>query len=98
MSLILNIDTSEQIATVSIAENGLIFALQKNETQNKHAAFLHTAIKSLLDNLPNQKINAVAVVAGPGSYTGLRVGMSAAKGLCYALNLPLITINSLAMI
>ena len=68
MSLILNIDTSEQIATVSIAENGLIFALQKNETQNKHAAFLHTAIKSLLDNLPNQKINAVAVVAGPGSY------------------------------
>ncbi len=98
MSLILNIDTSENIASVSIAENGRIIALQKNETQNNHAAFLHTAIKSLIDNLPNQKINAVAVVSGPGSYTGLRVGMSAAKGLCYALNIPLITINSLVMI
>lgn len=95
MSILLNIDTSEIIATVCIAEDGNIIALQKNEVQNNHAAFLHSAIKKLLADLEHPKIDGVAVVAGPGSYTGLRVGMSAAKGLCYALNIPLITLNSL---
>lgn len=98
MSHILNIDTSEQVASVSIANNGVILTLQKNEIQNNHAAFLHTAIKKILESVTPQKINAVAVVAGPGSYTGLRIGMSAAKGICYALNIPLITLNNLTLL
>ncbi|HSZ87369.1 MAG TPA: tRNA (adenosine(37)-N6)-threonylcarbamoyltransferase complex dimerization subunit type 1 TsaB [Puia sp.] len=97
MSLILNIDTATETASICLAKNGETLVLMYNENQQDHAAWLHTAIELMMKdaNYKMQDLNAVAVSAGPGSYTGLRVGMAAAKGFCYALNIPLITENTL---
>jgi tRNA threonylcarbamoyladenosine biosynthesis protein TsaB len=97
MALILNIDTATEIATLSVSENNLVLGFSTNNNQKDHASFLQSAIKALLKKCDLQitELNAVAVTAGPGSYTGLRVGMASTKGLCYALNIPLITINTL---
>ena len=97
MSFIINIDTATEIATVSLAADGILLQSISNENQKDHAAFLQPAIKQLLINnqLKTNQLSAVAVVNGPGSYTGLRVGMASAKGLCYALNKPLITVGTL---
>jgi tRNA threonylcarbamoyladenosine biosynthesis protein TsaB len=99
MSIILNIDTSLESASVSIAKEGIILSVQTNAIQREHASFVHVAINELLakENLKPAQLNAVGVTLGPGSYTGLRVGLSAAKGLCYALNKPLITVGTLEM-
>lgn len=96
MSLILNIDTAQETARVSIAEDGKILLAAENNIQKDHASFLHKAIAQLCNDL-SIKINllsAIAVNKGPGSYTGLRVGMSSAIGLCFALQKPLITIDA----
>ena len=97
MALLLNIDTATEIATISISENENVIESVTNSNQKDHASFLQPAIKNLLQkaDLSIDKLNAVAVTSGPGSYTGLRVGMATAKGLCYALNIPMITINTL---
>ena len=97
MSIILNIDTSLETASVSISKEGIILSIQTNAIQRDHAAFVHIAINELLanENLNVSQLDAVGVTLGPGSYTGLRVGLSAAKGLCYALNKPLITVGTL---
>lgn len=97
MSLILNIDTAIETASICLAEKGTVIHLLENTNQNEHAAWIHLAIKKLMQETGYglQDIEAVAISAGPGSYTGLRVGMSTAKGLCYALNIPLITISTL---
>jgi tRNA threonylcarbamoyladenosine biosynthesis protein TsaB len=99
VSIILNIDTAVQSASVCLAENGNVIGLKINPTQKDHAAWLQIAIKELLEEKKRtfQEVSAIAVSAGPGSYTGLRVGMASAKGLCYALQVPLITINTLQM-
>lgn len=99
MSLILNIDTALETASVCLAKEETILQFAMNENQKDHAAWLHTAIAGLLkkNNYSANALNAVAVSIGPGSYTGLRIGLSAAKGLCYALNIPLITIGTLKM-
>lgn len=99
MSLILNIDTSGAVASISIGSDGTQLGIKENGAQSEHASFLQPAIKSMLEQL---KINindldAVAVVHGPGSYTGLRVGLASAKGICYALSKPLITIGTLPL-
>ncbi len=99
MSLILNIDTALNTASVCLAKDEEILSLAFNDDQTDHAAWLHPAIAELLQKngfSPNQ-LDAVAVSIGPGSYTGLRVGLSAAKGLCYALKIPLITIGTLKL-
>ena len=100
MSLILNIDTASEHAHVSLAKDGLILHSLSNESQKEHAAFLQAGIQQLIKTVDiNLKdIDAVAVTAGPGSYTGLRVGMASAKGLCYALKKPLITIGTLEVL
>jgi tRNA threonylcarbamoyladenosine biosynthesis protein TsaB len=97
MALILNIDTATENAIISIAENGITIDFTVHSDQKDHASFLQPAIKELLQkaDLPINKLNAVAVTAGPGSYTGLRVGMASAKGLCYALSIPLLAVNTL---
>lgn len=99
MSFILNIDTSGAMASVSIASEGKLIGLKENAAQSEHASFLQPAIKHLLQdlNLNINSVDAVAVVNGPGSYTGLRVGLASAKGICFALNKPLITIGTLPL-
>ncbi len=100
MNLILNIDTSGEAASISLSEEGNIIECYINTLQKDHAAFLHPVIKKLLQATSRhvKEIDAIAVTAGPGSYTGIRVGMASAKGLCTALNKPLITINSLELL
>lgn len=97
MALILNIDTSTEVASVCIAQNGSSLAYRGNKQQREHAAFVHSAIEIILieTGLALKNIDAFAVTAGPGSYTGLRVGMATAKGFCYAFSKPLISINTL---
>lgn len=99
MSLILHINTSDTLAGVSLGSNGQVLAYCENDLQKEHASFLQPAIKRLLkaQRLTLHEVDAVAVVNGPGSYTGLRVGLASAKGICYALNKPLITINALKL-
>lgn len=97
MSLILNIDTVIEVARVSLAGDAVIHSSRTNTIQKDHAAFLHMAIDDVLKEaaVHISSVDAIAVVHGPGSYTGIRVGMAAAKGLCYALNKPLLTISAL---
>ena len=97
MALILNIDTALDNAYISLAENkkGLGYAI--NETTKDHAAWMQPAIDKLIKESGCRiaDLNAIGVSIGPGSYTGLRIGLSTAKGLCFALKIPLITINTL---
>ena len=97
MALLLNIDTAFETACVSISRSGEIIALERNHQQKDHASFLQPAIKRVCAtvNMELSGINAVAVANGPGSYTGLRVGLASAKGICYALHKPLILLNTL---
>jgi tRNA threonylcarbamoyladenosine biosynthesis protein TsaB len=99
MSLILNIDTATAQASVSLAFDGKLLNERINDRQNDHAAWIHVAIAELLRDNGHKMtdVKAIAVVAGPGSYTGLRVGMATAKGFCYALNIPLLTLNTLEL-
>jgi tRNA threonylcarbamoyladenosine biosynthesis protein TsaB len=99
VSIILNIDTAVQTSSVCLAKNDKAIALKINPSQKESAAWLHIAIRDLLheQNITLARLDAIAVSEGPGSYTGLRVGMSAAKGLCYVSQKPLITVNTLQM-
>ena len=94
---ILQINTALQEASVSVSADGVLLGERINPAQQEHAGFLQPAIAELFDSLKTtlKDLDAVSVVNGPGSYTGLRVGLSAAKGICYALNLPLILVNTL---
>lgn len=100
MSLILNIDTTSETALVNIAADGIVLHETINATQKDHAAFLQSAIRAVVANAGAGfgDLAAVAVCCGPGSYTGIRVGMSSAKGLCYALNKPLIMLDALEIL
>jgi len=97
MALILNIDTATEEAGICIAADGEAVAMAVNPDQKDHAFWLHTAVEKMMQDagIRMKDLDAVAVTAGPGSYTGLRVGMAAAKGFCYALGIPLITENKL---
>ncbi|MGG9970480.1 tRNA (adenosine(37)-N6)-threonylcarbamoyltransferase complex dimerization subunit type 1 TsaB [Ferruginibacter sp. SUN002] len=97
MAYILSIDTAMQSASVSLSKNGVLLHELNNRDAKDHGSFLQPAILKVVEiaGITLQQIDAVAVTEGPGSYTGLRVGMAAAKGLCFALNKPLITINTL---
>ncbi|MGN7810607.1 tRNA (adenosine(37)-N6)-threonylcarbamoyltransferase complex dimerization subunit type 1 TsaB [Flavobacterium sp. 22076] len=98
MSFILNIETATKNCSVSIAKNGeTILCKEIAEEGYSHAEKLHVFIEEAIaeSGVSIQDLNAVAVSQGPGSYTGLRIGVSAAKGLCYALNIPLIAVDTL---
>ncbi|MET0464438.1 MAG: tRNA (adenosine(37)-N6)-threonylcarbamoyltransferase complex dimerization subunit type 1 TsaB [Chitinophagaceae bacterium] len=97
MAIILHIDTAVEGASVCVAANGSLVAPVLTTRQKDQSGWLHTSINELMKtaDLRMNELNAIAVTIGPGSYTGLRVGLSAAKGLCFALQIPLITINTL---
>lgn len=97
MSLILSIETSTTVCSVALTREGSTLASQKLFLEKSHSTLLTVAILSLLDHTEVHKedLSAIAVSKGPGSYTGLRIGVSTAKGLCYALDKPLIAINTL---
>src|SRR5450432_4887771 len=95
--MILLIDTSQEKGIVALAKEGNVLHSEENNIAKEHAGWLHLAIGRILGEtkITVRDLEAVSVVAGPGSYTGLRVGMAAAKGFCYALKIPLITQNTL---
>jgi tRNA threonylcarbamoyladenosine biosynthesis protein TsaB len=97
VSLILNIDTAVQTASVCLAQNDISIGMKMNPSPKDSAAWLHVAISELLSEtgFTLREVDAIAVTEGPGSYTGLRVGMATAKGLCYILERPLIGVNTL---
>lgn len=97
MSTILCIETATEICSVAIVSETTLLALCENHEGNAHASQLTGLIEAALEQagLTLQQLNAIAVSKGPGSYTGLRVGVSTAKGLCYALDKPLLAIPTL---
>ena len=97
MTLILNIETAVDTASVCLADGNRVLSFMKNENKKDHSAWLHPAIENIMKktNHKLQDLAGIAVSIGPGSYTGLRIGLATAKGLCYALQKPLITINTL---
>ena len=100
MNYILHIDCCTEEAYVSLSNSGMVVLKEFSNNQKEHASFLHPSIERLMSRagISLADLSAIAVVNGPGSYTGLRVGLSTAKGLCFALSLPLITISSLEVL
>ncbi|TVR39947.1 MAG: tRNA (adenosine(37)-N6)-threonylcarbamoyltransferase complex dimerization subunit type 1 TsaB [Cryomorphaceae bacterium] len=101
MALILCIDTATHVCSVALTENGSSRASRCIQSKGySHAENLHLMIDEVMReaNVQAEELVAVAVSMGPGSYTGLRIGMAAAKGLCYALNLPLIGVSTLELV
>ncbi len=98
MARILNLETATTNCSVSISEGNDIVCLKENNATNySHSEQLHVFIKEALDeaSFSFSDLDAIAVSKGPGSYTGLRIGVSAAKGLCFSLDLPLISVPTL---
>ncbi len=100
MVRILNIDCSSNTLYISIAENGKLLTEKTDIVQRNHASNLQPFVEEILQacSIGFSDLHAVAVMNGPGSYTGLRVGLSAAKGYCFALDIPLICISNLEAI
>lgn len=99
MDLLLLIDCAGAQASVHLGVGANCVGSSYNNTQKDHAAWVHLAIENLLQQCGKtmKELSAVAVTEGPGSYTGLRVGMSTAKGIAYALQLPLVVVSSLKL-
>jgi tRNA threonylcarbamoyladenosine biosynthesis protein TsaB len=97
MTLILNIETSTQVCSVALAENGHFLQSRESREKNVHSSIITVFIEEVLRTAGKRfpDLDAVAVSKGPGSYTGLRIGVSTAKGICYALGKPLIAIGTL---
>lgn len=99
--MILHIETATKICSVALSKNGVLVGLmQDDNSAYTHAESLTVFIQQLLHKhaVQWQEIKAIAVTSGPGSYTGLRIGVSTAKGLCYGLEIPLIAVNALQSI
>jgi len=100
MSLLLSIETSTSVCSVAVHEEGRLLELVQTEIPQSASSQLAVMIKQALDAIgktPNQ-LQGVTVAAGPGSYTGLRIGVATAKGICYALQVPLLSINTLELL
>ncbi len=97
MATILNIETATEVCSVNLARNGEILAEKESSEGLNHSQLLTVFIDEIFreNNFNPAQLDAVAVSKGPGSYTGLRIGVSVAKGLCYSLGIPLIGIGTL---
>lgn len=97
---ILSIETSTECCSVSLSEDGAVLARRSSNAPKVHASMLMPFVKEVLDEagIAARSLDAVAVSGGPGSYTGLRVGVSSAKGLCFGLNVPLIAVDTLKIL
>lgn len=97
MSIILGLETSTKICSVAISDGDKLLALQEEGGKYSHSEKLTIFIQKVLTEarLQLSQIDAIAISKGPGSYTGLRIGVSVAKGLCYALDKPLICVDTL---
>ena len=99
MAVILNIETSTTVCSAALTAEGMVLTHYEDFEGRNHAALLSDYVKACLDFLADKelKLDAVAVSIGPGSYTGLRIGLSEAKGLAYALDIPLIAVSTLEL-
>ena len=97
MALILAIETGTDICSVALVRDGELVALRESDEERNHATTIAPFVDELLREcgVRASELEAVAVSKGPGSYTGLRIGVSFAKGLCYGLNIPLVAVGSL---
>lgn len=99
--LILNIETSTNVCSVSLSgETGAVLSLRESFEDKSHSALLAVFVEEVMKETGSsfEDLSAVSVSMGPGSYTGLRIGVSTAKGICYAKSLPLVAINTLDII
>lgn len=97
MATILSIETSTEVCSVCLSSSTQIIGIRETDISNSHSSMLAVFIDELMKehNIEYNSIDAVAVSKGPGSYTGLRIGVSTAKAICYAQNIPLIGVNTL---
>lgn len=99
MALLLSLETSSQSCSAALHDDGVLVASKVIETPRSAASQLAVMIDDIfqVSNRKPQELKGVIVAAGPGSYTGLRIGVATAKGLCYALNIPLVSVNTLEL-
>src|SRR5687768_9988971 len=97
MALILSLETSTTVCSVALAQDGRLIGQSELRLEKSHSSHITVLIQQLLENtgFTEKDLAAIAVSGGPGSYTGLRIGTSTAKGLCYALDIPLIAVSTL---
>jgi tRNA threonylcarbamoyladenosine biosynthesis protein TsaB len=100
MTLILSIETATEVCSAALSLDGRTIALKEALGSNEHSAQLTLFIEEVMKTAGRslKELDAIAVSMGPGSYTGLRIGVSVAKGLCYSLEIPLISISTLKVI
>ena len=100
MALILHIETSAKNCSVALSEDGQLLFNKVDTAGSSHSVQLGLFVDEALTMAErmSQKLDAVAVSSGPGSYTGLRIGVSLAKGVCYALDIPLISVPTLDLL
>jgi tRNA threonylcarbamoyladenosine biosynthesis protein TsaB len=100
LATFLYIDTAGEKAMVALSKDNVLLAIESNETTNSHASFVQVAIDKMIkqQDIALHSMDAIVVTMGPGSYTGLRVGLATAKGIAYAMNKPLIGISTLALL
>lgn len=100
MGLLLNIESATPVCSVALCHDGKLLSMETSSEKNLHSEKLTLFVEGVMAKAGHElkDLEAVAVSEGPGSYTGLRIGASVAKGLCYSLNIPLIAVNTLRAI